>query len=81
MQPSGPDRLIEAFFADGYADKVARFAIPPESEARLQTLREKANEGGLTADEEREYHRFVELLDLLGLLKVEAQHLIQRHAS
>jgi len=46
--------------------------LDPSSDTRLQSLAEKANEGLLTADEAREYSRFIELSDILAALRLKA---------
>lgn len=41
--------------------------------SRLDLLAEKANEGQLTADETREYDRFIELGDIIATLRLKAE--------
>lgn len=42
-------------------------------QARLDSLAYKANEGHLTAEEAREYDRFIELGDILATLRLKAE--------
>ena len=41
--------------------------------SRLDLLAQKANEGQLTADETREYDRFIELGDIIATLRLKAE--------
>jgi len=50
----------------------------PSTLERLDDLREKANEGTLTADERAEYDDFVEGNDLVMLIKDQARCVLHR---
>lgn len=43
-----------------------------DAQSRLDLLAEKANEGMLTPEENREYERFIELGDILATLRLKA---------
>ena len=70
------DRFLEPF-ADCLTGEVARRVIdlrPDQvTQARLEVLREKANEGRLTEGEKAEYEEIVEGLDIMGILKAKAR--------
>ncbi|HMO87034.1 MAG TPA: hypothetical protein PKC18_19165 [Lacipirellulaceae bacterium] len=44
--------------------------------ARVEELADKANEGTLTADERAEYEYYVEVDDVIGLLKAKARQVL-----
>lgn len=45
--------------------------------SRLDLLAQKANEGQLSADEAREYDRFIELGDIIATLRLKAERQMQ----
>jgi len=47
------------------------------AKSRLELLAQKANEGQLTADEAREYDRFIELGDIIATLRLKAERQMQ----
>lgn len=47
--------------------------LDESSRARLELLAQKANDGQLTAEETREYDRFIELGDILATLRLKAE--------
>ena len=50
-----------------------------ETEAEVQQLRDKANEGGLTAEEEAKYNDFVEAVDVISIIQSKAHRFLARH--
>jgi hypothetical protein len=58
------------------AEKI--LAIKPTAEllARVEELGDKANEGALTAEERAEYEYYVDVDDVIGLLKAKARRLL-----
>lgn len=69
-------RILSDFTSRFTPELAAHFAsqpLSPEFQARLDELGEKANEGTLTEEERREYATYVEVLDVLALLRVRAQ--------
>jgi hypothetical protein len=50
-------------------------------QARIDDLREKANEGQLTDDERAEYGELVEGLDLFGIFKSKARAVLGQRTS
>lgn len=55
--------------------------LDPHSQSRLDELAAKANEGHLTDDERQEYEEFVKGIDLMGILKVRARTVLEKHVS
>ena len=47
------------------------------AQSRLTLLAQKANEGQLTAEEAREYERFIELGDIIATLRLKAERQMQ----
>ncbi len=62
------------------AQRIVDLEIDPRSQARLDELAAKANEGHLTDDERQEYGEFVEGIDLMGILKARARTVLVKHA-
>jgi hypothetical protein len=46
-------------------------------QSRLDLLAQKANDGQLSAEEEREYDRFIELGDIIATLRLKAERQMQ----
>jgi hypothetical protein len=75
------DTILERFvdhLTRGFTPELAKhFAELPapnaEFQARLDELAEKANEGMLSGDETREYERYIELMDLVALMRLKAR--------
>jgi hypothetical protein len=63
------------------AERIVNLQLDPQSQARLDELAEKANEGQLTENERQEYEEFVEGIDLMGILKARARTVLVKHAS
>jgi len=55
------------------AQRIVNLQLDAQSQARLDDLAAKANEGQLTDDERQEYEEFVEGIDLMGILKARAR--------
>jgi len=72
-------------FTDTFTPELARHfsSLPPspELQRRLDELGEKANEGTLTEEERQEYATYVEVMDVLALLRVKAQANGDRNAA
>lgn len=67
------DHLTRGFTPE-LAKHFAQVPLPdPEFQARLDELAEKANEGQLSEDEEREYDRYIELMDFVALMQLKAR--------
>jgi hypothetical protein len=78
------DRFLEPM-TDALTPEVAQVIVnlraDAETETEVQKLREKANEGRLTAEEERAYHDFIEAVDVISILQSKARRFLARHAS
>ena len=78
------DRFLRPFtecLTPEVAQRIVNLQLDSHSQARLDELAAKANEGQLIDDERQEYEEFVEGIDLMGILKTRAQTVRVRHAS
>jgi hypothetical protein len=55
-----------------WVEAIGRLRLPGRSDARLQTLMDRNNEGQLTAEERSELEALVELSESLALVRGEA---------
>jgi hypothetical protein len=55
------------------ARRVAELGVDPVVQARVDLLAERANEGLLTAEEQAEYEAYINVYDLISILKMKAQ--------
>lgn len=77
------DRFLEPL-ADAFTPEVARVIVDlradPETEAEVEQLRKKANEGTLTPAEVASYKDFVEAVDVISILQSKARRFLARHS-
>lgn len=74
------DPLTDALTPDS-ALALVNLRADPELEARIEELREKANEGVLTPAEDAEYKDFVEALDIVSIMQAKARRVLSRQAA
>jgi len=78
------DRFLEPL-SDAFSPEVAKAFVElradSETEARINLLRRKAEEGSLTAEEDAEYRDFVEAVDIISVIQAKARRFLARHAS
>jgi hypothetical protein len=72
------DQVVECF-TPGVAQQIAELRADPQLQARLDELATKANRGILTQAEAQEYDRYIEAIDLIGVLQAKAQAMTQGH--
>jgi hypothetical protein len=78
------DRLLEPvteIFTPEIARKIADFRADPELQNHIDELRQKANEGTLTSEEESEYKDFVEALDVLSIIQAKARQFLSHECA
>jgi hypothetical protein len=78
------DRLLEPVvgcFSKRLAQRLVDLRADQDTQRRLDELAAKANEGELTAPEEREYEAYVHAIDLIGILQAKARRYLRRHAN
>ena len=66
------DPVTEAFTPE-LARTIVELRADDETQARIETLREKANDGTLTAEKNAEYKEFVEAVDFLSIFQSKAR--------
>lgn len=74
------DRVLDpvtACLTPEVAQRITQIRLDEPTVARLEELRERANEGLLTPAEQAEYEEFVEAQDLLALLKDKARSVLE----
>jgi len=75
------DRLLEPV-AEAFTPEVAHAIVDlradPETEARINELRRKAQEGTLTPAEDAEYKDFVEAVDVVAILQAKARRFLSK---
>ncbi len=78
------DRLLEPV-TESFSPEVARAIVnlraDPETEAHIDVLRRKANEGTLTAEEDAEYKDFVEAVDIISVIQAKARQFLAKHSA
>jgi hypothetical protein len=78
------DRLLEPvteIFTPEIARKIADVRADPELQTHIDELRQKANEGTLTSEEEAEYKDFVEALDVLSIIQAKARQFLSHKCA
>lgn len=78
------DRFLEPVteaFTPEVARAIVNFRADPETEARIDILRRKANEGALSAEEDAEYKDFVEAVDIISIFQAKARQFLARHSA
>jgi hypothetical protein len=83
-----PADIIDRFLdpvADCWTPEVAQRMVGARpdamTQARLDELRNKANEGHLSPHERDEYEAFVDALDVFALIKSKARAVLSKHGS
>ena len=74
------DPVVEYFTPD-LARRIVALRADPEVEQQVAVLREKANHGTLTDEEEARYKDFVEAVDVISVIQMKAQRFLARHAG
>ena len=78
------DRVLDPVmgcFTPEVARNVANLRADPETQARLENLANKANEGQLSAEERAIYDRFLEAFHFVTVLQAKAREFLRRQTS
>ena len=78
------DRFLEPMteaLTPEVAQVIVNLRADEETEAEVERLREKANEGKLTAEEEAKYKDFVEAVDVISIIQSKARRFLARNSS
>ena len=76
MKPTSLDAMMASLtncLDRASLQSVVEMRAPPETEARIDWLAERANEGELTNDERSEYESFVRISNFINVLKLQAR--------
>ena len=76
------DRFLEPMteaFTPEMARRIAELRAAPGLQAHVDALADKANEGTLTPDEDREYKDYVEAADIIGIIQAKARRFLAKH--
>jgi hypothetical protein len=60
------------------ARKIVALRADPQTQARIDRLADKANEGTLTDDERRDYEKFLATFHVITILQSRARRLLQQ---
>lgn len=78
------DRFLEPVadaFTPQFAQVVVDLRADPETQSQVDELREKANRGTLTAEEDAAYKEFVEAVDVISILQSKARRFLAQNPS
>jgi hypothetical protein len=70
------DRLLDSLtdcFTPTVARRIVKIRADPETQARIDELAEKCNEGELSATERREYQSYVRAINLIAVFQSKAR--------
>jgi hypothetical protein len=73
------DKMLEPFarcLTPAVAQQIADLRADPTTQARIDELAAKSNEGELTEAERQEYAAYVEAIDLIGILQAKARAIL-----
>ncbi len=75
------DQFLAPIFTPEVAQQIVAHQPDEQTQARLEELRAKANEGELSDSERQEYQEVVENLDLISLLRAKAKAVLANQKS
>jgi len=78
------DRVLDPFAASltpEAAMQIVNFQADKQTQARLDELADKANEGSLTAAECEEYDKYLDALRFITVLQTKAHRLLQQDSA
>lgn len=81
MESAILDKMLEPVarcWTPAVAQQIAALRADPLTQARINELAAKCNEGELTETEQREYEAYVEAIELIGFLQAKARALLAR---
>ena len=78
------DRLLDPLcdiLTPEVARKLVNYRFDAKSQARIDKLARKCNEGELSEEEHREYETYVQTIDFIAILQAKARALLKRFAD
>lgn len=73
------DRLLEPVarcFTPDVARRLIEIRPDPATQARIDQLADKANQGSLSPSEQSEYQGYIEAIDLVSILQAKARNVL-----
>jgi hypothetical protein len=75
------DRMLDPVFTPELARQLADFRADPQTQAHIEELAEKCNEGLLTPDEREEYEAYVSAINFVSILQAKARRILKQSAA
>lgn len=78
------DRLLDPItllLSADVAQRLVQFRADAATQAHLDDLAKRANEGSLTTDERAEYEAYVSAIDLVSILQAKARQRLRSQAA
>ncbi len=78
------DRLLDPLtsaFTPEMASAILKLRADSETEAHIEELRRKANDGTITPSEDAEYKDFVEAVDLISIVQTKARRFLSKQSA
>lgn len=72
---------VASFLTPEVAERLVAFRADDETQARLDDLAEKSNEGRLSEQERRDYETYVAAIDFITVLQSKARRLLKRREA
>jgi hypothetical protein len=79
-----PERMLQPVtdcLTPAVARRIVDARLDADTQARIDELAQKANQGTLSAHERDEYAEFFEYIDLVGIIKAKARLLLRQRDS
>ena len=80
MRANVLDRFLDqfgAFLTPEVAQKLVDFRVDEQTQARIDELADKCNEGQLTSAEREEYDTYISVIDVITVLQVKARTILE----
>jgi hypothetical protein len=74
------DRILDPVITPELARQLVAYRADEATQARIDELAEKCNEGLLTSEERAEYEDFVSAIDLVSILQAKARRVLRQAA-
>lgn len=78
------ERLLDPVtdsFSPEFARRLVDLRADPKLQSEIDLLRQKANDGTLTAEEDAAYKEFVEAVDVVSIIQSKARQFLARRSA
>jgi hypothetical protein len=78
------DRFLdpfEVFLTPEVAQRLVDFRVDEQTQARIDELADKCNEGQLTPAEREEYDTYISVTDFITILQAKARTVLEQHMA